>query len=109
MHLQQRRREDAALRRGRAAQLYTLIETAKLNDIDPQAWLADMRAACPITRQSGSVSSCHEIGARTLPDRYRVRLPPWPPPDAYFMDAHLETLAAALRMTKGLNVPKVFG
>ncbi len=24
-------------------------------------------------------------------------------------DAHLESLAAVLRMTKGLNVPKVFG
>jgi transposase len=28
----------------RAAALYTLIETAKLNDVDPQAWLADMLA-----------------------------------------------------------------
>jgi transposase len=28
----------------RAAAIYTLIETAKLNDIDPQAWLTDMLA-----------------------------------------------------------------
>jgi len=28
----------------RAAAIYTLIETAKLNDVDPQAWLADMLA-----------------------------------------------------------------
>jgi transposase len=28
----------------RAAAIYTLIETAKLNDIDPQAWLADLLA-----------------------------------------------------------------
>jgi transposase len=28
----------------RAAAIYTLIETAKLNDIDPQAWLADILA-----------------------------------------------------------------
>jgi transposase len=28
----------------RAAAMYTLIETAKLNDIDPQAWLADLLA-----------------------------------------------------------------
>jgi transposase len=28
----------------RAAALYTLIETAKLNDVDPQAWLADVLA-----------------------------------------------------------------
>jgi transposase len=26
----------------RAAAIYTLIGTAKLNDIDPQAWLADV-------------------------------------------------------------------
>jgi transposase len=31
----------------RAAAIYTLIETAKLNDIDPQAWLADMLARLP--------------------------------------------------------------
>ena len=29
-------------RGGRAAVMYTLIGTAKLNDIDPQAWLADV-------------------------------------------------------------------
>jgi transposase len=29
----------------RAAALYTLIATAKLNDVDPQAWLAPCRAA----------------------------------------------------------------
>jgi transposase len=28
----------------RAAANYTLIETAKLNDIDPRAWLADVLA-----------------------------------------------------------------
>ena len=28
----------------RAALLYSLIVTAKLNDVDPQAWLADMLA-----------------------------------------------------------------
>jgi transposase len=31
----------------RAAAIYTLIETAKLNDIDPQAWLADVLAHLP--------------------------------------------------------------
>jgi transposase len=31
----------------RAAAMYTLIETAKLNDIDPQAWLADLLARLP--------------------------------------------------------------
>lgn len=33
---------------GRAAAIaYTLIETAKLNNIDPQAWLADTLARLP--------------------------------------------------------------
>ena len=33
---------------GRAAAIaYTLIETAKLNGIDPQGWLADMLACIP--------------------------------------------------------------
>jgi transposase len=31
----------------RAAAIYTLIETAKLNDIDPQAWLADVLGRLP--------------------------------------------------------------
>jgi len=31
----------------RAAALYTLIETAKLSGIDPQAWLADVLAHLP--------------------------------------------------------------
>jgi transposase len=31
----------------RAAAVYTLIETAKLNDIDPRAWLADVLARLP--------------------------------------------------------------
>lgn len=31
-------------RRGRAAFLYTMIGTARLNDVDPQPWLADVLA-----------------------------------------------------------------
>jgi transposase len=31
----------------RAAAVYTLVETAKLNDIDPRAWLADVLARLP--------------------------------------------------------------
>jgi hypothetical protein len=33
----------------RAALLYSLSLTAKLNDVDPQAWLADMLAVSPST------------------------------------------------------------
>ena len=32
------------MRGERAAALYSLIVTAKLNDVDPQAWLADVLA-----------------------------------------------------------------
>ena len=31
----------------RAAAIYTLINTAKLNDVDPQAWLADVLSRLP--------------------------------------------------------------
>lgn len=37
----------------RAALLYTLIQTARLNDVDPQAWLADVLAPiaeCRVSR-----------------------------------------------------------
>jgi transposase len=36
----------------RAALMYTLIQTAKLNDIDPQAWLADVLARMADTPQT---------------------------------------------------------
>jgi transposase len=41
----------------RAAFIYTLIVTAKMNDIDPQAWLADVIARLPNT----PVSRVHEL------------------------------------------------
>ena len=39
----------SAARKGsrRVAAIYTLIATAKLNDVDPQAWLADVLARLP--------------------------------------------------------------
>src|SRR5690349_1069238 len=40
-------REDVEKGGRRAAAIYTLIATAKLNDIDPQAWLADVLARLP--------------------------------------------------------------
>jgi hypothetical protein len=39
------RRSDEGGRR--AAAIYTLIATAKLNDVDPQAWLTDVLARLP--------------------------------------------------------------
>jgi len=42
----------------RAAAIYTLIETAKLNDVDPQAWLADVLARIADHRSGVSTSCC---------------------------------------------------
>ena len=36
----------------RAALMYTLIVTAKMNDVDPQAWLADVLARIADTKQT---------------------------------------------------------
>ena len=41
----------------RAAFMYTLIVTAKMNDIDPQAWMADVLARLP----NITVSRVHEL------------------------------------------------
>jgi Transposase IS66 family/IS66 C-terminal element len=49
----------------RAAAIYTLIATAKLKDVDPHAWLADVLAR----------ASNRQLG--------RVRTTLWPSPDAY--------------------------
>jgi transposase len=41
----------------RAAFMYSLIVTAKMNDVDPQAWLADVLARLP----NMPVSRLHEL------------------------------------------------
>ncbi|MBV1835071.1 transposase domain-containing protein, partial [Novacetimonas pomaceti] len=41
----------------RAADMYSLIVTAKLNDVDPQAWLADVLARI----NDQPVSRLHEL------------------------------------------------
>ena len=44
---------------GKAASIaYALIETAKLNGLDPQAWLADYSTASPNIRATASTSCC---------------------------------------------------
>jgi transposase len=52
----------------RAAAIYTLIATAKLNDIDPQAWLADMLARLPDypARRIGELLPWQWCGSRRL-------------------------------------------
>jgi hypothetical protein len=46
----------------RAAIMYSLIGTAKLNDVEPQAWLADVLAITPITPPTKSTISYLGIG-----------------------------------------------
>ena len=62
----------------RAAAMYTLIGTAKLNDVDPQAWLADVLgriADTPQTRLDELLAL--ELGSGTEARSGRVgRLPP---------------------------------
>jgi transposase len=46
----------------RAALIYTLIQTAKLNEVDPQAWLADALSRIAERRRPGSANFYPEIG-----------------------------------------------
>jgi len=52
----------------RAAAIYTLIETAKLNDVDPRAWLADLLARLA----DHPAKRLHEL----LPWNWKARDPP---------------------------------
>ena len=70
------RHHDVASERGaeRAAIMYTLIQTAKLNEIDPQAWLAGsptLFPRSPTRRRPGSANSCPGTGCPTA-----ARAPP---------------------------------
>ena len=47
--------------RDRAAAMYTLIVTAKMTDIDPQAWLADVLARPPDIRSTVDRLQCHRF------------------------------------------------
>jgi hypothetical protein len=44
-----------------AAIAYTLIETAKLNGVDPQAWLTTFSVASPSIKSQNSTNSCHGV------------------------------------------------
>ena len=56
----------------RAAVMTTLIMTAKLNDVDPQAWLADVLARIADIRRPSSTSCCPGTGASMLPARAKA-------------------------------------
>jgi hypothetical protein len=50
----------------RVAIMYTLIQTAKLDDVDPQAWLADILARIADISQTRLSDLLPGIGARAL-------------------------------------------
>lgn len=52
----------AGSQRGAAAVMLTLITTARLNDVDPKAWLADVVAALPIFPPRVCTNYCPENG-----------------------------------------------
>jgi transposase len=49
----------------RAALMYTLIQTSKLKDVDPQAWLADVLAHIADIPQTQLAELLRGSGART--------------------------------------------
>jgi hypothetical protein len=42
--------------------MYSMIVTAKMNGLDPQAWLADVLARMPTIRPFASTTCCPGIG-----------------------------------------------
>jgi transposase len=72
----------------RAAAIYTLTATAKLNDVDPQAWLADVLAGLPDQRTpplelARGTSHCRLIPSRSCRVIHSVRIATaecWTPP-----------------------------
>ena len=57
----------------RAAVMATLIMTAKLNEIDPQAWLADVLARIANLPQGRLMNCCHGIGAPMSELSHRIK------------------------------------
>lgn len=56
----------------RAAALYTIIESAKMNGLDPEAYLTTLSAASQTIPSTASTNSCHGHGA---PQRARRKQP----------------------------------
>jgi hypothetical protein len=68
----------------RAAFMYTLITSARLNDIDPQAWLADVLARIADIPQTRSTNCSRGTGNRPINCRpSRTQPEPRPLPDGY--------------------------
>jgi hypothetical protein len=49
----------------RAVATYTLVEAAKFDEVDPQAWLADALAACRIIQPNALPNCCPGTGSNS--------------------------------------------
>jgi hypothetical protein len=68
----------------RAAMMYALITTAKLNNVDPRAWLADVLARTTDHPASSSTNFCRGSGSvLKRPQSLPPERQPWPLPDGY--------------------------
>ena len=50
----------------RAAAMYSLVVTAKMNGVDPQAWLADALSRTPPAPQDDVFDAIQHVGAALL-------------------------------------------
>ena len=101
----------------RAAAMYTLIETAKLNGVDPQAWLADVLARLPdhpVRRIADLLPGA--AGGRSHPsppEPITVAFNPRPPPDAYLLPRLADLLPpnriVRCAVSRGLNSQYGYG
>jgi hypothetical protein len=87
----------------RTAVMYTLIQTARFNDVDPQAWLAHVLARINDHNNRSSSSSCRGIGKTidrsSRPDSYSPTPPVMPrsSPDGYGSPARRLLKASSVR------------
>jgi hypothetical protein len=80
----------------RTAFMLSLIATAKLNDIDPQAWLANT----PTSPRTVSKNCCHGIGE---PPKINAKPPdPRPSPNAYQSFSRRPTASGKVGALQGL-------
>jgi len=63
---------DRSAEQSAPALMYTLIQTAKLNDIDPQAWLANVLARMADTPQTKLADLSMELGSPNPSAKSRV-------------------------------------
>jgi hypothetical protein len=87
---------DVASDRGgqRAAAMYSLVVTAKMNNVDPQAWLADVRARIA----EHPAHPIDQLLPRAQPNSPPDRCYPWSPPDAFESDTRRADVNRAPRV-----------